>query len=75
MIQFFMSIIDNENGVQYLLQIMNQTGAACATVKDGHVILLNKNTLNHLMKQMEDSSKNHVVLFIKNNVIEKEEKN
>lgn len=70
-----MSIIDDQSGVGFLLETLKHNGVACASVKDGHVILLSKTTMHALLKQIEESNKDHAIIFIKKDNQERGEQN
>jgi hypothetical protein len=58
-----MSIDDNNARIEYLMALVEHTGAACSTVSDGHIIVMKRDRLKKLLQQNSDSDT--VVVFIK----------
>lgn len=57
---------DDTNPGEFLLEMAkHQSGVACATVKDGHVLLFNKQALMNLLATCSEQGKEHVVVFVK----------
>lgn len=55
--------IKAENEIDYLLKLVELQGIACATVSDGHIILIKREKLLAILEQTKD--KDTVSLFIK----------
>ncbi len=54
------------NPAEFLLELAKlQGGVACATVKDGHVLIFTKQALMGLLAQCNDGGKDKVVVFVK----------
>lgn len=54
--------------VEYMLEMSkHQGGVACATVKDGHVLIFTKNALENLLHQAAENEKQQVIVFVKRN--------
>ena len=55
--------IKTDDGVEFLYEVVDKTGVACATVSDGHVIVFQRQKLLQLLQQTEGKDK--VVIFVK----------
>ena len=56
------------NEAEYLMEMARLNGGiACATVKDGHVLIFSKQSLMDLVAKAEESGKDQVVVFVKRN--------
>ncbi len=61
-----MSATKTSNEAEYLMEMAKlQGGIACATVKDGHVLVFSKEALMNLLAKASDAGKDQVVVFIK----------
>lgn len=56
---------DYSKQIDYLISSAKLNGAACATVSDGHVLVLTKDKLRVLLESKEDSE--IVVVFVQRN--------
>lgn len=52
------------DSIEYIVELAKKTGAACATVSDGHVIVLSRNRLKELLEK-ENNDSELVVIFVK----------
>lgn len=52
----------DDKAIQFLIKLANTQGAACANVKDGHVILMQRSYLQSILDKT--ANKEHVLLFI-----------
>lgn len=50
------------NETDYLMEVARTTGAACATVADGHVLILKK---ENLKKLLDEGNSEFAVIFVK----------
>lgn len=58
--------VTDDNPAGFLLEMAKmQGGAACATVKDGHVLVFSKQALMNLLQQCNEADKDQVVVFVK----------
>jgi hypothetical protein len=54
-----------DNPSEYLLEQARTTGVACATTKDGHVIVFKKEQLEALLARINNSGHDIGVIFVK----------
>lgn len=53
---------------EYLLEMARLNGGiACATVRDGHILIFSKQSLMELVAKAEEAGKDHAVVFVKRN--------
>jgi hypothetical protein len=58
--------VDENNPAEFLMEMAKaQGGVACATVKDGHVLVFSKQALLGLLEQCEARNSDKVVVFVK----------
>jgi len=55
--------IKTDDGLEFMMELMNLEGIACATVADGHVIVMTREKLLQILEALGD--KKEFVLFIK----------
>lgn len=53
---------------EYLVEEARQTGIACATTKDGHILVFRKDQLVSLLQKIEESGRDVGLIFIKRRV-------
>lgn len=57
---------NNKNSTEFLLEMAkNQGGVACATVKDGHVLIFTRQTLLNLVEKCNQNDSEQIVVFVK----------
>lgn len=57
---------DDTGAAEYLMEMAkHQGGVACATVKDGHVLVFSRQALEGLLAQCEAKQSDKVVVFVK----------
>ena len=57
---------DADSGAEFLLEMAkHQGGVACATVKDGHVLVFSKQALMNLLATCSEQGKEQVIVFVK----------
>lgn len=54
-----------DDPAEYLLEQAEQTGMACATTKDGHVLVFKKSQLEALLQKINESGRDIGVIFVK----------
>lgn len=55
-----------DNEAEYLMEMAKANGGvACATVRDGHVLVFSKESLMNLLAQCSESGKDQVIVFVK----------
>jgi hypothetical protein len=55
--------MDNDDKIKKLISAVEKDGAACSTVKDGHVLMFKRAFLQKLLS--ENSSHEQIVIFVK----------
>jgi len=59
---------DESNIAEFLLELSkHQGGISCATVSDGHILVMSKAAVERLLDAASGSEREHVVVFIKRN--------
>ena len=56
---------DNDPGSYLAEMAKHQGGVACATVKDGHILLFSKEALQRLIAQCDEKGSDKVIVFVK----------
>lgn len=57
---------DDNDPAGYLIEMAkHQGGVACATVKDGHILLFSKEALQRLVTQCDEKGNDKVIVFVK----------
>ena len=54
-----------DDPADYLIEQARQTGMACATTKDGHILIFRKDQLTQLLQKIEESGRDVGLVFIK----------
>lgn len=54
-----------DDPTEYLLEQAEKTGLACATTKDGHVLIFKKLQLELLLRKINESGRDIGVVFVK----------
>lgn len=58
--------VDDTNPAEYLMEMAkHQGGVACATTKDGHVLVFSRQSLVNLLAQCDERQSDKVVVFVK----------
>lgn len=57
--------VKTEDGTDFLIESAEKQGIACATVKDGHVLVFTKSHLEMLLKAVNDKGSDKCVVFVK----------
>lgn len=52
-------------GPEYLVELAKAQGIACATVKDGHVLVFTKAHLEMLLAAMAEKQQDKCIVFVK----------
>lgn len=50
---------------EFMMELADRTGVACATVKDGHVLVFTKAQLEQLVAKAGEAKDSKVVIFVK----------
>jgi hypothetical protein len=57
--------VKEDVGPKHLLEAADADGIACATVKDGHVLVLTRKHLEDLLATMKEAKQDKCILFVK----------
>lgn len=51
-------------GPEYLVELATRQGVACATVKDGHVLVFTKKHLELVLAQLTEKGQDKCIIFV-----------
>lgn len=54
-----------DDPIEYLVEQAERTGIACATTKDGHVLIFKKSQLEALLQKINESGRDVGVIHVK----------
>lgn len=58
-----MGIIDDKNGIDFMMKVLDHQGVTASTVSDGHVIIFKRETLQAILDNNPDSKT--LTIFVK----------
>lgn len=53
------------NAAEFMFEMLKHQGVACATVKDGHVLMFKRETLEALIERCRASGTDELAVFVK----------